>query len=94
MRLLLASCALLLALSACTRTDQPVGSYCSTDENCQAGLVCMEVSLFAGDGGCAGVAKACTKTCTSNAECSSLEAGAMCFDNCSGPMTCGLLSAR
>lgn len=72
--------ALLLLVAACTSTV-PAGSVCSSNSDCESGQTCLEFGEPNGSA-CGMILKLCGKTCGSNADCTSLGAGFICFPAC------------
>jgi hypothetical protein len=80
----------LLALSACAPATLPLGAQCKADADCDSGLTCQALGQFNGPQ-CTNVGSVCTETCTSDADCTKLDAGAKCFATCTaGKEVCGL----
>src|SRR5262249_12655874 len=83
--------ALLVATApACSSSgDLPASAECTAEGDCASGLSCVPLATFSPDGGCSAGLKACSKTCTVDADCASLGAKFKCFAGCGGPSTCG-----
>jgi hypothetical protein len=82
--LMLMAAGLVLALVACSSTTlKSAGTACSSDSECAAGLSCLPLAAVT-DAGCTTLAKACSKNCTVNSDCTSLGSTFTCFGNCDG----------
>lgn len=46
----------------------PVGTECASTSECQSGLSCIDIDTTLG-GGCTLIEKACSKVCSTNADC-------------------------
>ncbi len=80
-----------VGLTACSSLSLPLpaGAVCNADADCASGLMCLDFATVASDGGCTVVGKGCSKSCTTDADCTSLGAKFMCFAACGGTRTCG-----
>lgn len=86
-----ASFGLCLLISACGGKNGPT-ELCTEADDCQEGLSCIALQNGAA-GQCTGSpGSACTKTCTTDAECNTLEAGLVCLGQCDGLMLCTRLA--
>lgn len=81
----------LIVLPACGSSAAPgaASTGCKTNTDCGSGLSCIGFATFT-DAGCTESTKACSKTCTSDTDCTSLGAKYKCFSSCPGsPKFCG-----
>jgi hypothetical protein len=76
-----------VCVSACS-SSHSAGEECSSNSDCSGGLSCVTLGTFS-DAGCSSGPKACSKTCQSLSDCSSLGANYMCFAACDGTSVCG-----
>lgn len=70
--------------------DRGPGGECKNDDECGE-LSCLTIST-AGMSGCEEFSTACSRTCTSDAECRALGEGDIeyrCFEQCDGTSICG-----
>jgi len=72
---------LVFVLAACTTTGVPAGSECSRSSDCESGLSCLELGQPSGSA-CTLIINQCSLACGSNADCSSLGSGFICFPSC------------
>jgi len=89
-RLLCASLLLAPAL-ACSSTStalKPAGTSCGADSECAAGLSCLALGAFT-DAGCTPAAKACSRVCTLDSDCTPLGPSFKCFAACDNTRSCG-----
>lgn len=71
----------------------PFGAVCTGDEQCRAGLSCLE--LHTGDAAdCTVLASTCTLACAEEATCTTLDPTAKCFSDCAGASVCGATATR
>jgi hypothetical protein len=81
--------ALLLAIFTACSSTVPAGSECSTSSDCESGQSCLELGQGSGSGSaCTLIIKQCSRTCGSDADCTSLGAGFTCFPSCGSAKEC------
>ena len=80
--------AIALFAAACGTNPLPAGAVCKATSDCEGGLDCLDVAQINGST-CMVVGKACSKTCTTAADCASLGSNFQCFAGCGSAMTCG-----
>jgi hypothetical protein len=88
-------CVLVLVIgffAACgPRTSGDEGISCQVDSDCGAGLQCLTYAVFVdggADGGCTPLGKICALPCTTNTDCSPLDAGFVCSSSCNAAPVC------
>lgn len=91
--LLIALVAVIGAIAGCSSTtsatsNKPASAACTADTECASGA-CLDLGVFASDGGCSAAGKACSKTCASDVDCMTLGAGFKCFAGCGTAKICG-----
>lgn len=79
--------AIALFAAACGTNPLPAGAVCKQASDCESGLGCLDVAQFSGSA-CTVVGKACSKTCTTAADCASLGSNFQCFAGCGADKTC------
>ena len=85
-----AAASLLLAALACSSNNalKPAGTACNADSDCAAGLSCMVLAGNVADGGCATLAKDCSKSCALDSDCAPLGSNFKCIPACDGTHSC------
>ena len=72
-----------------TPGTSPIGHACTSLDDCVTGLACLEVSGGSGgSGGSCVKSLACTRTCNTDADCTSAGAGLACGKGCSTGAVC------
>jgi hypothetical protein len=79
---------LLAVIVACTSSKLPAGGQCSSSDQCESGLSCLEIGEVLGPQ-CEVLASVCTTTCGSDSDCSALGSSFLCFESCGSAMVCG-----
>ena len=80
--------AMLAPIAGCgSNALHEAGTACSADDDCAAGLSCLGIGNGTG-GSCVTVARACTKSCSSDLDCLAVGSGFRCLPSCSAASTC------
>lgn len=79
----------MMVVAGCTGGGKlPPSAECEETSDCEDGLECLSFGVFAQDQTCSVVAKTCSKTCATNADCAPLGSTFMCFATCDQTMNC------
>jgi hypothetical protein len=86
--LVVAGATALAFVVACGSPLNPAGTACSSDEDCSAGLACLDLASSPGKD-CKVLFKVCSKSCKSTGDCAAVGENYECTPTCDGKGTCG-----